>query len=165
MPWRHMGEFKYSSTILDIGTRWMWAVSFTPRPLYPRRNCARYPLDMRVGGPKSQSRRCGEEKNLSPTWIGTPGVQPVARRWTDWATLAHTWAKCKIIAIRLFLIMEPCSMRWVPTVGRCHPRRPQSERIPAWRLQVPYSLWQVVRSAPDAFGTRKNALWKMSVAM
>jgi hypothetical protein len=36
MPWRHMGEWRYSSTILDLGIRWMWVVSVTPRPLYSR---------------------------------------------------------------------------------------------------------------------------------
>jgi hypothetical protein len=35
---RYMGEWRYSSTVLDIGTRWRWVVSFTPRPLYPRGN-------------------------------------------------------------------------------------------------------------------------------
>jgi hypothetical protein len=34
----------YTSTILDLGTRLRWVVSFTPLPLYPR-----YPLDMRLG--------------------------------------------------------------------------------------------------------------------
>jgi hypothetical protein len=27
------GEWRYSSTILDPGTRWRWVISFTPRPL------------------------------------------------------------------------------------------------------------------------------------
>jgi hypothetical protein len=36
MPWGHIREWRYSSTILDFGTRWRWVVSFTPRPLYPR---------------------------------------------------------------------------------------------------------------------------------
>jgi hypothetical protein len=35
MPWRYMGEWGYSSNLLDLGTRWRWAVSFTPLPLYP----------------------------------------------------------------------------------------------------------------------------------
>jgi hypothetical protein len=30
MPWTHMGEWRYSSTFLDLGTRWRWMVSFTP---------------------------------------------------------------------------------------------------------------------------------------
>jgi hypothetical protein len=33
---RRVGEWRYSSTILDLGTRWRYVVSFTPRPLYPR---------------------------------------------------------------------------------------------------------------------------------
>jgi hypothetical protein len=31
-----MGERRYSSAILDLGTRWRYVVSFTPWPLYPR---------------------------------------------------------------------------------------------------------------------------------
>jgi len=41
------------STHLDLGTRWKWVVSFTPRPLYPCRKSPRYPLDRRLGGPES----------------------------------------------------------------------------------------------------------------
>jgi hypothetical protein len=36
IPWSPMGESRYSCTILDLGTRRRWVVSFTPRPLYPR---------------------------------------------------------------------------------------------------------------------------------
>jgi hypothetical protein len=31
-----MGEWRYSSTILDLGTRWKCVVSIKTRPLYPR---------------------------------------------------------------------------------------------------------------------------------
>jgi hypothetical protein len=31
-----MGEWRYSSTILDFGSRWRRVISFTPRSLYPR---------------------------------------------------------------------------------------------------------------------------------
>jgi hypothetical protein len=50
-----MGEWRYSSTSLNLDTRWSWVVTFTPRPLYPRGNCPRYPLDRRLGGPQSLS--------------------------------------------------------------------------------------------------------------
>jgi hypothetical protein len=33
MPWRRMGEWRYSSTTLDLSTRWRWLVSFLPQPL------------------------------------------------------------------------------------------------------------------------------------
>jgi hypothetical protein len=35
--WRCVVEWRYSSTILDLGIRWRCVVSFTPRPFYPRR--------------------------------------------------------------------------------------------------------------------------------
>jgi hypothetical protein len=31
-----MGEWRYSSTILDLETRWRWVISFTFLPLHPR---------------------------------------------------------------------------------------------------------------------------------
>jgi hypothetical protein len=65
-PWRRMGEFWYSSTILDLSTRLRWLVNFTPRPLYSRENSPSYPLNRRLGEPQSRSGRCGEEKNLLP---------------------------------------------------------------------------------------------------
>jgi hypothetical protein len=38
-----MGEWRYSTTIIDLGTTWMSVASFTPRMLYPRTN---NPLDV-----------------------------------------------------------------------------------------------------------------------
>jgi hypothetical protein len=37
--------------ILDLGTRWKWVVSFTPRPLYPQGKSSWYSLDRRLDGP------------------------------------------------------------------------------------------------------------------
>jgi hypothetical protein len=42
----------YSSTILDLGTRW-WAVNSTTRPLYPRRKSPQCPFDRGLSGPRS----------------------------------------------------------------------------------------------------------------
>jgi hypothetical protein len=52
--------------ILDLSTRWRWVVSFTSQPLYPQGKSPWYPLDRRLGGPKSQSGCSGEEKNFQP---------------------------------------------------------------------------------------------------
>jgi hypothetical protein len=57
---------------LDLGTSWMWVVSFTPLPLYPRGKSPRYTLVRRLGGPQSQSGRSGEEKILIPSVARTP---------------------------------------------------------------------------------------------
>jgi hypothetical protein len=35
IPWRHVREWRCSSTILNHGTSCRWVVSFTPRPIYP----------------------------------------------------------------------------------------------------------------------------------
>jgi hypothetical protein len=40
------GGWRYSSTILGLGTRWRWVVSFTLWPLYSRGNYTRYALDI-----------------------------------------------------------------------------------------------------------------------
>jgi hypothetical protein len=33
MPWRHVGEWIYSSNFLDVGTRWRWVLSIRPLSL------------------------------------------------------------------------------------------------------------------------------------
>jgi hypothetical protein len=66
-----VGEWRYSSTILYLGTRWRSVVSFTARPLYLHGRSRRYPLDRRLGGPQSRSGRCGIEKTLFPL----PGIE------------------------------------------------------------------------------------------
>jgi hypothetical protein len=66
MPWRHMGEWRYSSTFLDLSTIWKWVLRFTPLQLY-----LQYPLNRRLDGPQSRSGRCGKETNLA-----LPGIEP-----------------------------------------------------------------------------------------
>jgi hypothetical protein len=67
-----MGEWRYSSTSLNLGTRWSWVVSFTPRPLYSRWKSLRYPLDTKVNGPQRRSAYCGVENSL----LLLPGIKP-----------------------------------------------------------------------------------------
>jgi hypothetical protein len=67
-----MAEWRYSSTILDLGTRWRWVVSFMPRSLYPRGNSHHFPLDTRLGGPQRRSGHCGEEKSV----LSLSGIEP-----------------------------------------------------------------------------------------
>jgi hypothetical protein len=71
-PWRHIGEAEvYFHAFFDLGTKYRWVVSFTPRPLYPQGKRSWYPLDRRPGGPQSRSGRGGEEKNSQPP----PGIE------------------------------------------------------------------------------------------
>jgi len=59
----YWGNGGIASRVLDLGTRWRWVVSLTPRSLYPQGKRPRYPLDTRVGGPQRRSWRGGEEEN------------------------------------------------------------------------------------------------------
>jgi hypothetical protein len=84
-----MGEWRYSSIIFDLDTRWKWVVSFTPRPLYLRWRSPRNAFDRRLGGLQKRSGRCGIEENIVSAGNRTPAAQPVARRFTDWVIPAH----------------------------------------------------------------------------
>jgi hypothetical protein len=46
-----LGSGGTAPRILDLGTRWRWVVSFTPRPLYRQGKSTWYPLDKRLGVP------------------------------------------------------------------------------------------------------------------
>jgi hypothetical protein len=61
-----LGSGGTAPRILDLGSSWKWVVSFAPRPLYLQGKSPRYPLDRRLGGPRSHSGRGGEEKNSKP---------------------------------------------------------------------------------------------------
>jgi hypothetical protein len=78
-------EWRYNFPILYVDTRRKWVVSFPPLPLYLRENLHLFPLDRRLGGPQSLSGRCGKEKNFASVGNRTPEIQPVVRRYTDWA--------------------------------------------------------------------------------
>jgi hypothetical protein len=84
MAWKHTGEWRYSSTILDLCTRWMWVVSFTALPFYPQGKSTRYPLDSRPGGPQSRS-SVGIATGWIPVSARSPGTEwaPVLV-WTLW---------------------------------------------------------------------------------
>jgi hypothetical protein len=79
-----MRKWKYNSTILDPGTRWIWMVSFSPRQHHPWGRSRRNQLDKMLSCPQGRSGRCGEE-SLGPTGNRTSPYQPAARRSIDWA--------------------------------------------------------------------------------
>jgi hypothetical protein len=57
------GEWRYSSTFLDLGSRWEWSAS-CPCHFTPQGNSPWYPLDRRLGEPQSRSGHCGEVEIL-----------------------------------------------------------------------------------------------------
>jgi hypothetical protein len=97
MPWRHMGKWRCSSTILDLGTRWRWVVSFTLRPPYLWGKGPQYPLDRSLGGPQRRSGRNGEEKMLT---CRESNPSRAAHRYTHWAM----WLNFLFLSIRVHCV-------------------------------------------------------------
>jgi hypothetical protein len=62
----YLGNGGIAPRILDLGSRWRWVISFTPRPLHSQGKSLRYPLHRSLGGPQSRSGSDGEEKNSQP---------------------------------------------------------------------------------------------------
>jgi len=51
----YWGSEDMDPRILNLGARWRWVFSFTPRPFHPRGKNRQYPLDRRLDGPQSRS--------------------------------------------------------------------------------------------------------------
>jgi hypothetical protein len=65
-------EWRYSSTIRDLGFGWRSVVSYTFRPFYPPRKSAQYPLDRRLRGPRAVLDAMEKRNSLAPAGIQTP---------------------------------------------------------------------------------------------
>jgi hypothetical protein len=68
-----MVEWRHSSTILDLGTRWRRDVSFRPWLLTPWGKSPQYPMDRRLGGPQELIWMLWIKKKIScPCWESNP---------------------------------------------------------------------------------------------
>jgi hypothetical protein len=67
-----MGEWRYGSTILYLGDRWKWVVSFSPMSFYAGERSPRFAMYRRLGVPQSLSGRYGEKKTPLPIL----GIEP-----------------------------------------------------------------------------------------
>jgi hypothetical protein len=90
-PWRRfVGEEIQLLLILDLGTRWGWVVSVTPRPCFTSWKEPPVPIGQETGWAREPvwTQRL-EEKSFylcRGSNLDRPVVQPVARHYTDWAT-------------------------------------------------------------------------------
>jgi hypothetical protein len=94
---------------VDFGTNWRWAVSFVPLLLYLRGMSLRYPLDRTLSGTPEPVWMIRRSENYWPYWESNSDpsvVQPVAGRYTDWATAALItwWVFAKILATHHVLL-------------------------------------------------------------
>jgi hypothetical protein len=114
--WKHMGEYGYSSSILDLVIRWRWVVSFRPLPLYLRGKSPRYPLDRRLRGPQSPPKRCEEEKNLA-----LPGIEPgpsspllYQLSYPDFPLAWRDWGKPQETSVRIVIMPTEIRTEYFP---------------------------------------------------
>jgi len=79
----HTGSRGIALLFHDHNTRRGWGVSVTPRPFFTSGK-TRYLLYRRLGGPQGRS---GQVRKIwPPPGFDPRTVQPVASRYTDWAT-------------------------------------------------------------------------------
>jgi hypothetical protein len=79
-----MGEWRYSSTILDFSARWRRVVSFKRLPLYTREQRPQYPFYRRLGRPKVGPNAVEKRKIFYPNENRTSSLH-----------IRHTLAKIK----------------------------------------------------------------------
>jgi hypothetical protein len=80
--------------VLILSTRWMWAVSFMPWPLYPQKNSSWCPLNRRQCCCQIRARHFGEEKNLLSLLLGFEPViiHPLTYDCTRWTISGPLYA-------------------------------------------------------------------------
>jgi hypothetical protein len=74
-PRGRIGEWRYSSSILELGTRGKWVVSFVPRPLHPRGKSSRYPMGRwrEISCPCRELSPGRPARSPSQYWLSYPG--------------------------------------------------------------------------------------------
>jgi hypothetical protein len=68
----YCGSRGKASIILDLGARWRWVVSFTPRPLYPRERAAGTRWTGGRVGPRAGLNAVTKKKNPGPCRDSNP---------------------------------------------------------------------------------------------
>jgi hypothetical protein len=141
------GEWRYSSIILNLGTKWRWMVSFTHLSLYLRGNSRWYTMHRRLGWatePIWTLWRMG--KYLVRTWESIPDPTVVQRTWyTDWTIRAPTLLsqgnrirRCEItmLCARIFVSLFKLLNQVTDFHGTSSSSVPLEATV-AWYLRIP----------------------------
>jgi hypothetical protein len=117
--------------------RWIsLIISFLRRPLLHRENTIRYPLDVRLFGPRNLPESYTKEKMLCPDEYRTPifkcDIPVVLRKWTAWWRESQSTSKC---GRKHFIGKTTC-------FGPSADHRTPSHRIYGWNI-VKHSMCNV----------------------
>jgi hypothetical protein len=150
MPWGHMGEWRHSFTILDLGNSWRWVVSFTPRPLYSRGNRQSYPLDRRLSLDAVEKRKIVPCRESNPGYPARrPSLYPLS--YPDSSSLAYILQISTISAAFIntdykFLIIF---LLWPHESQGTKLKHEINCFIELWRLQDAFVFMTLVRPVHD----------------
>jgi hypothetical protein len=128
-----MGSGGIAPRIFNLGSRWVWIVSFTSRTLRPRGKSLRKARDEWVGGPKSGLDAVARRKIRHAFALAgnrTPSHSPQPGHY------AHVWNKVLLLwqyVARLPTVQEQCSQVW-NTGSVCHfeTRLKQAKKKYSW---------------------------------
>ena len=127
----HRGSRGIALPFHEHGTRRGWGVSITPRPLFTRGK-TRYPLYRRLGGPQGL---CEQVRKISPPpGLDPRTVQPVASRYTDYATRPTASQEGPRNKTRY---SEKHLSNWVRWNSSAHLAQVGGVLAPSWRITDP----------------------------
>jgi hypothetical protein len=149
----HWGSGGISRRLLNLGTRWKRAVSFTPRPLYPRGKSPRYSLDRRLGEPQSRSGHSGcEYKNSHHCPFRE--LNPGRAAFTLVSIQSYSGSKPDVTLEEYFALLR-CGRKISGAIGQhviyCHTRGP-FEKFVDWRQFAAFMQREAVTLMPNCSG-------------
>jgi hypothetical protein len=95
---------------LDLGSRWRWVASFSPRPLYALVKSPQYPLDRGLSGSQSRSWRRAEVIIISPTGTQTPTPRSSSSYPVAIPTALSRLRRLINIYIYIYIYIYPCRL-------------------------------------------------------
>jgi hypothetical protein len=98
----YWGSGGIAPRILDLGTRWSWVVSFTPRSLYPQGKRPWYPLGRSLDGHQSRF-GCGGKEKKSPAHARTRTSDIQSRHYGLIKTLTLEVGDSKVLPMAISL--------------------------------------------------------------